>query len=540
MGTVREWGREFDDAVLQPIKNTVEAIIEDPKKLAMVAISVFAPGVGTAIGTALGLPSAAATIVGNAVVNTALNGGDVKAAIISAAIPVVGKELAGAAASTFVDAGMDQALAQSAGNVVAGAGLAAAQGKDPLEALISGGLSAGTAAITRDLPGFSALPEAAQRSVNAAVAAELSGRDASQAAISAAMDAGLKSLRGLVNTPDTAPDTMFDNIDAGGGWNPADVPDTTPDNIDAGGGWNPADVTPYLPDFGVPTQEEQQPAIDELLKELAPYEPPPVEPPPVEPMPTEPEVPTVPTQEEQQPAIDDLLKELAPYEPPPTPDESPEMVITAPRPEDDADNIDAGGGWNPADVTPQVPEFELPTVPTQEEQQPSIDDLLKELEPYAPPVDEVPEMVITAPRPEDDPDNIDAGGGWNPADVPDTTPDNIDAGGGWNPADVPDTTTGGGSTTTPPKPTTPPAKPPTQPPAQQPSQPSAQPAGMDMLSLLGLMGLLGGQSAPAQPVQTLPADVKSFEELGYGDLFGPKLQFSEGGDIDALIQLLRG
>jgi hypothetical protein len=268
-----------------------------------------------------------------------------------------------------------------------------------------------------------------------------------------------------------------DNIDAGGGWNPATVPDTTPDNIDIGGGWNPANVTPQAPEL---------------------------------------ELPTVPTQEEQQPSIDALLKELEPYAP--APDDVPEMVVTAPRPEGDADNIDAGGGWNPADVTPP---------------------------------DEVPEMVITAPRPEDDPDNIDIGGGWNPADVPDTTPDNIDAGGGWNPADGPDTSpdnidigggwnpaTGGGGTPTSP-PTT--AKPPTatRPPATTPAQP-AQPAGMDLLSLLGLMGMLGNQSAPQQPVQIAPADVKSFEEQGFGELFGPQLQFSEGGDVDALLQLLRG
>jgi hypothetical protein len=36
----------------------------------------------------------------------------------------------------------------------------------------------------------------------------------------------------------------FDNIDAGGGWSPADefFPSGGGDNIDAGGGWNPADA----------------------------------------------------------------------------------------------------------------------------------------------------------------------------------------------------------------------------------------------------------------------------------------------------------
>lgn len=42
------------------------------------------------------------------------------------------------------------------------------------------------------------------------------------------------------------PDYM-DNIDVGGGWNPAgdtSNPSLNPDNIDAGGGWNPAEVSP--------------------------------------------------------------------------------------------------------------------------------------------------------------------------------------------------------------------------------------------------------------------------------------------------------
>jgi hypothetical protein len=170
MGFVRKIARKIDDEILQPIKHTVEAILDDPKKIAMVALSVFAPGVGTALGSAMGLSGSVATLVGNAAVNTALNGGDVKAGILAAAIPVVGQEAASLAASSFIDAGMDTALAQSAGKVVAGAGIATVQGKDPLSALISGGLSEGTAAITRDIPGFADLPESAKRSINAAVA----------------------------------------------------------------------------------------------------------------------------------------------------------------------------------------------------------------------------------------------------------------------------------------------------------------------------------------------------------------------------------
>jgi len=200
MGFVRKIGRKIDDAIIQPVLNTVEAVIEDPKKLLTVGLSVLAPGIGTALGGAMGLSGTVATLVGNAAVNTALNGGDIKAGIMAAAIPVVGKELAGTAASAFIDSGMDKALAESAGKVVAGTGIATVQGKDPLSALISGGLSEGTAAITRDIPGFGDLPEAAKRSINAAVATELAGGDGTQSAINAAMNVGVNSLAEYTNS----------------------------------------------------------------------------------------------------------------------------------------------------------------------------------------------------------------------------------------------------------------------------------------------------------------------------------------------------
>jgi hypothetical protein len=111
---------------------------------------------------------------------------------------------------------MDVALAESAGKVVSNAGLAAAQGKDPLTALISGGLSEGTAAITRDIPGFADLPDAAKRSINAAVATELSGGDGTQAAINAAMSAGINSLTNYTNSLNPAPADAVNQLkDAG-------------------------------------------------------------------------------------------------------------------------------------------------------------------------------------------------------------------------------------------------------------------------------------------------------------------------------------
>lgn len=196
MGFVRKIGRQIDDAILQPITNTIENIVSDPKKLAMVALSVMAPGAGTALGSAMGLTGTAATLVGQAAINTALNGGDVKSAIMAAAVPVVGKELAGAASSAFVDAGFDSALANSAGKVVSGAGLAAASGKDPLQALISGGLNEAIPNITKDIPGYGEMPASVQSMINRTVASSLMsspGAAPTQETIAAAMMAGAQA-----------------------------------------------------------------------------------------------------------------------------------------------------------------------------------------------------------------------------------------------------------------------------------------------------------------------------------------------------------
>lgn len=198
MGFVRKVGRAIDDAIIQPVVKTVESVIEDPRKLAMVALSVFAPGVGSAIGGAMGLSGTAAAIVGNTAVNTVLNGGDVKSAILAAAIPVVGKEVAGFAANSFVEAGMDKALAETAGNVTSRSLLSAAQGKDPVNALVMGGLSAGTDAVLKQVPGFDDLDPSLRKMATKAVTNTLAGNAAlsPQDAINAALNIGMKAVDG--------------------------------------------------------------------------------------------------------------------------------------------------------------------------------------------------------------------------------------------------------------------------------------------------------------------------------------------------------
>jgi hypothetical protein len=185
--------------VIEPIGEAVTSMVDSPKKLAMVALSVMAPGAGTALGTALGLTGTAATVVGQAAINAAINGGDAKSAILAAAVPVVGKELGAAAATQFSDAGLDTALADSAGKIAANTGIAAAAGRDPLQALISGGLHEALPNIVKDIPGYADMPASVQRMINSSIASNLmsslsgSGATPTKDTISAALTAGTQA-----------------------------------------------------------------------------------------------------------------------------------------------------------------------------------------------------------------------------------------------------------------------------------------------------------------------------------------------------------
>ena len=176
------------------------AFLKDAIGIALMAY----PGVGTALGSSLGLTGTAAAVVGNAAINTALNGGDVLKGVVTAGIPILGKELAGNVASTLVESGMDKALADSASKIVTNVGMAAVQGKDPLTALINSGVTEATANITKDIPGFAGLSDAEQRSINAAITAELTGKDPTQAAINAAISAGNRKMAGTASPTDAA------------------------------------------------------------------------------------------------------------------------------------------------------------------------------------------------------------------------------------------------------------------------------------------------------------------------------------------------
>ena len=181
MGTLRKIGRKIDDAIIKPVVNTVKAIVDDPKKLVGVALAVAFPGAGAALGAQLGLTGVAAKVVGQALINTAVNGGDVKSAVIGAALPLVGDVGANAIGETLTNSNITGTLNTVVTKAVTQGTTAALLGKDPLAAFVLGGASAGVSLITQDIPGFNELPEAAKNAVNTAVVAQISKGDVGSA-----------------------------------------------------------------------------------------------------------------------------------------------------------------------------------------------------------------------------------------------------------------------------------------------------------------------------------------------------------------------
>lgn len=208
---VAELGSKIDDEILQPVKNTVEAIVEDPKKLLAVGIAIAFPGAGAFLGAQLGLTGAAAQLVGQTMLNTAINGGDVKSAVVAAAIPIVGKTAAAGISSTLAESGIEGALNKTITNSLVQGGTAAALGKDPTAAFLFGGVSAAAPAVTSQIPGFDDLPDFAKQSIISGVSAELTGGDGGQAAINSALASAQKTAGqyfrnlGLPNPADLIP-----------------------------------------------------------------------------------------------------------------------------------------------------------------------------------------------------------------------------------------------------------------------------------------------------------------------------------------------
>ena len=183
--------------VAQKVGNTVESILENPKQLAAVAISMAFPAAAPSIGNwilgaelAAAYPAAAAA-VGNMCLNTAMNGGDVGQAVKTTALQYVGN--VGSQKLTEIVKNADlvpDAFAKNVGTTTTYAAIQAAQGKDPTVALLTGGANACAQVIAQEIPGFTELPKTTQEQITRATAAAIQGN--STGVLNAAIDFGVK------------------------------------------------------------------------------------------------------------------------------------------------------------------------------------------------------------------------------------------------------------------------------------------------------------------------------------------------------------
>jgi hypothetical protein len=177
------------------------------------------PGAGAFLGAKLGLGSGlAAKTVGNVLLKTAINGGNVKAAVLSSAIPLVGNAAGNLIGKTLDSSGITGSLNNVITKAATGGLTAAALGKDPIAAMTFGGVSAALPLVTAQIPGFGDLPDMAKSALTKTLTAQLTGRDPSQALFQSVIDTGVKTANqylkpelgfgipeGLINAPAEPP-----------------------------------------------------------------------------------------------------------------------------------------------------------------------------------------------------------------------------------------------------------------------------------------------------------------------------------------------
>lgn len=185
-------------SLAQKIGNTIETIASNPKMLAAVAVNFAFPGAGTAIGEwilgaeiAAAVGTAATTAVGNACLNTAMNGGDMQKGIQTAVTSYIGN-VGSQQLSQYIKNATDvpDALAKNVGTTTTYAAIQAAMGKDPTTALLTGGANACAQVIAQEIPGFTELPKTTQEQITRATAAAIQGN--STGVLNAAIDFGVK------------------------------------------------------------------------------------------------------------------------------------------------------------------------------------------------------------------------------------------------------------------------------------------------------------------------------------------------------------
>jgi hypothetical protein len=174
---------EIVDPVVNIVGNVIDSALDDPiKTIAQVA--------AIATGNTWALP-----LIEGA--DVAIAGGDLGDVLEATAKAYVAKEIGSAVGSKVsnsvyanqagVQAGVQTAneaiAAEVIGRASGSAATAVVSGRDPMQAFVTGGVSAGVPAVLGQVDGFTDLPPSAQRAISSAVTAKVLGRDIDATAI---------------------------------------------------------------------------------------------------------------------------------------------------------------------------------------------------------------------------------------------------------------------------------------------------------------------------------------------------------------------
>jgi hypothetical protein len=165
---------------------------------------------GTTIGSALGITNPyVAQMVGNTIIQTATNGGDVQKAIENAALSTglsfVGSNVSGAVKEALKDIPSSQLSDTVKAGItqgVTGATTAAISGRDPIQALVGAASSTALGELVKQIPGYSdnTLSPEAKSVATAAVKAALTGKDVTAATLNSALTEGIRAAAGYADT----------------------------------------------------------------------------------------------------------------------------------------------------------------------------------------------------------------------------------------------------------------------------------------------------------------------------------------------------
>ena len=148
--------------------------------LGAIALAFATEGLSAQLGAAMGLEGAAATIVGNTVLQTTLNGGDVGKALTNSLVSYAGANAGGLAAQFAQDGELGaflKANPEYAATIANTATRSALTGQSMADAVKAATVAVGTDAALNKIDAFKNLDSQTQSVIRNAVSAELQGKD---------------------------------------------------------------------------------------------------------------------------------------------------------------------------------------------------------------------------------------------------------------------------------------------------------------------------------------------------------------------------